>query len=320
MKHPATYIIISLVATLSVASCARTDIDKSPADPVQILRLDSAALSGDSAAFMASGDAASLWLRIVGADSSDLSGYFSSLQGKPYNEPVASQFVSTDSLAAKLGYIFNNVERLTDIVPPAVVATVVSPYNQSVVTADSVVYIALNHYLGPEHEFYAWFPDYQRRLKHPSRIGADVVEAVISEKYPFSPAAKYPTALSRIAAEGAVVEAVMQLTGASEQEALGYDADEYRWLLDNERQAWESLLARNLIFTTDPSIVETLVRPNSVTSCLHPEAPGRAGRFIGHRIVAAYLDSHPSATLTDVLSPDFYNDPKLLEKAGYVAK
>lgn len=319
MKHIATYIIL-FAAALFAASCGRHAAPQPPAPPARMIRLDSAALGCDSAAFVAAGYPARLWLRIVGADTADLSGYFASLQGKPYNGPVRSKFASTDSLAHELGSIFNNVARLLDVVPPAVAATVVSPYNQSVVTADSVVFIALNHYLGPEYEFYAWFPDYQRRLKHRSRIGVDVAEAVISEKYPYYPATKYPTALSRMAAEGAVVEAVMRLTGVSEQEALGYTDDEYHWLLDNQQQAWESLLARNLVFSTDPAVVETLVRPNSVTSCLHAEAPGRAGRFIGHRVVASYLAAHPSTTLSDLLSPDFYNDQKLLEKAGYVGK
>ncbi len=319
MKHTATYIICTLAAAL-MAACSWTPGSQAPAEPVHIVRLDSAALSGDSAAFMSAGAPAALWMKIVGADTARVADYLASLQGKPYNEFVAEQFASTDSLALVIGSIFNNVATLTTAEPPAVVATIVSPYNQSIVTADSVVYIALNHYLGPRHDFYAYFPYYQRRLKDPSRIGIDVAEAVISERFPYMPADKYPTALSRMVGEGAVVEAVMQLTGESERDVLGYSPDEYAWLEQNEQPAWESLVTRDLIFTTDPAVTETLVRPNSVTSFLHPEAPGRAGRFIGHRIVESYLEKHPSATLSFILSPDFYDDPKLLEKAGYVAK
>ncbi|MDE6484615.1 MAG: hypothetical protein K2L14_04405 [Duncaniella sp.] len=319
MKHPATY-IITLLAAAFTAACTWTPGAPAPAAPADIVRLDIPALQGDSSAFMAAGAPASLWLRIVGADTTRTSEYFASLQGKPYNQFVGESFASVDSLASALGSIFNNVAALTGAEPPVMAATVVSPYNQSVVTADSVVYIALNHYLGAHHDFYAYFPYYQRRLKEPSRIGIDVAEAVVSERFPYSPASKYPTALSRMAAEGAVVEAVMQLTGASEREALGYSPDEYAWLEQNEQPAWESLVTRDLIFSTDPAVTETLVRPNSVTSFLHPEAPGRAGRFIGHRIVRSYLKKHPSATLSTLLSPDFYNDPNLLEKAEYVAK
>ncbi|MDE6417316.1 MAG: hypothetical protein K2K68_09885 [Duncaniella sp.] len=319
MKHTATY-IISLLGAAVATACAWTPGASPEAEPASIVRLDSSALRGDSAAFMGAGAPASLWLRIVGADTARVSDYFDSLQGKPYNQFVAEQFASTDSLAAELGTIFNNVATLTAVEPPALAATVVSPYNQSVVTADSIVYIALNHYLGAHHDFYAYFPYYQRQLKDPSRIGIDVAEAVVSERYPYDPQSKYPTALSRMAAEGAVVEAVMQLTGATEREVLGYSPEEYSWLEENERPAWESMLTRELVFSTDPAVTETLVRPNSVTSLLHPDAPGRAGRFIGHRIVKSYLSKHPSATLSDLLSPDFYNDPKLLEKAEYVAK
>ncbi|MBD5368144.1 MAG: hypothetical protein HDR83_02610 [Bacteroides sp.] len=319
MKHIATY-IISLLAASFAAGCAWVPGAPEPAAPARVVRLDSAALAGDSVRFLAAGAPAAIWLNVVGADSSRVSDYFASLQGKPYNQFVAEQFASTDSLAAVTGSIFNNVAKLTGATPPAMLVTVVSPYNQSVVTADSVVFVALNHYLGPHHDFYSYFPYYQRRLKDASRIGIDVAEAVVAERFPYDPQSKYPTALSRMAAEGAVVEAVMQLTGATEQEALGYSDEEYSWLEQNEQPAWESLLARNLVFSTDPSVTETLVRPNSVTSFLHPEAPGRAGRYIGHRIVRSYLSAHPSETLSAILSPAFYNDPKLLEKAGYVGK
>ncbi len=198
--------------------------------------------------------------------------------------------------------------------------TVVAPYNQSVVTADSIVFLVLNHYLGPEHDFYGYFPDYQRRLKHQGRIGLDIAEAAIAERYPYSSSEKYPTALSRLAAEGVLVEAVMKVTGATEREALGYSPEEYDWLTENELPAWVSMMDRGMLFTTDPAVVESLVRPNSVTTRIHSEAPGRAGRFIGHRIVSSYLKKHPDASLDYLLSPEFYNDPKLLEKVGYVGK
>lgn len=35
-------------------------------------------------------------------------------------------------------------------------------------------------------------------------------------------------------------------------------------------------------------------------------APGRTGRYIGYRMVRAYLDAHPSATVTDLLTPSGY--------------
>lgn len=322
MKRISTYIILltALLAMITVAGCSKTARRSVPSAPAAVVRLDSAALAGDSAAFLAAGDAARLWMQIVAVDSAHLSEYFSSLQGKPYNRLVETQFSSSDSLAQVAGQIFANIESLGDTVAPSTLATVVAPYNQSIVTADSIVFLVLNHYLGADHAFYAYFPNYQRRLKNPSRIGVDIAEAVIAERFPYTPASKYPTALSRMAAEGALVEAVMQVTGATEQDVLGYTPEEYSWMTENELPAWVSLMDRGMLFATDPSVVENLIRPNSVTTALHPEAPGRAGRFIGHRIVRSYLKSHPSATLNFILSPGFYNDPKLLEKAEYVGK
>ncbi len=107
---------------------------------------------------------------------------------------------------------------------PSVIA-IVSPFNQSVFTVDSLLYLGLNHYLGSDYPPYAYFPDYIRASKTPERLLPDISEAIVRGNYPYRPSAEYPTALSRMLYEGAVTEAVMQICGLSEQQALGYDTD-----------------------------------------------------------------------------------------------
>ncbi len=290
-----------------------------PAD-ITVGRLDIAAINRDSVMFDSLREGAEIWLSMIGANPDNRNEYFDRVAGKPYNDALADGAFATDSLEEVLGRIFGRAEALGLSLTPKRVYAVASPYNQTVVTADSLTFIALNHYLGPEKEFYAYYPDYIRRLKSPERIGTDVAEASITARYPFTPDTDFPTVIQRLAYEGAVIEAVMQITGADEREATGFTPDDFRWLEDNESQAWRSMLARDMVFSTDPELVEGMVRPNAVTSQLHHESPGRAGRFIGHRIVRKYLENHPATTLQQLLSPDFYNSPSLLSNAGYDVK
>lgn len=198
---------------------------------------------------------------------------------------------------------------------PSVIA-IVSPFNQSVFTVDSLLYLGLNHYLGSDYPPYAYFPDYIRASKTPERLLPDISEAIVRGNYPYRPSAEYPTALSRMLYEGAVTEAVMQICGLSEQQALGYDTEAMKWADSNEHRVWQTLAEQKMIFSTDPQLAAMLVSPAPFTSAINPRSPGAIGRFIGHRIISATLDRHAIA-LPDLLSPAFYDSETTLSQSGY---
>ncbi|MCM1077392.1 MAG: hypothetical protein NC411_08550 [Bacteroides sp.] len=194
--------------------------------------------------------------------------------------------------------------------------SIVSPFRQSVFTVDSLLYVGLNHYLGSDYEPYGYFPEYQRRLKTPARVATDIAETLVRRDFPYQPAEDYPTTLSRLLYEGAVTEAVMQLAGVSEQEALGYDDEQFKWLGDNEHRLWETIVGGKFLFSTDPQVAASLVNPAPFTSLTGHETPGAAGRFIGHRIVNSYLDSH-AVSIAELLSPGFYESQSALADSRY---
>ena len=196
------------------------------------------------------------------------------------------------------------------------VFTIVSPFNQSVFTADTLLFLGLNHYLGTDYPPYAYFPDYIRARKIPERLLPDIAEAIVRGNYPYRPSAEYPTALSRMLYEGAVTEAVMQICGLSEQQALGYDTEAMKWAEANEHRVWQTMAEQKMIFSTDPQLAAMLVSPAPFTSVINPLSPGAIGRFIGHRIISTTLDRHAIA-LPDLLSPAFYDSETTLPQSGY---
>lgn len=200
---------------------------------------------------------------------------------------------------------------------PARVFGIVTPYSQSVVIADTIVLIGLNHYLGSDYEGYAGFADYMRRLKTPERMPYDFAEALIYTQYPFN-APEGTHALARIVYEGAVAKAVeASVAGATAASALGYTAGQMKWLDENESRMWEKMISGGLLFSIDPGIGERLVAPAPVTSIINREAPGRAGRYVGYKIVDSYMRSHPDIPLENLLQPAFYCSESVLVDAGY---
>lgn len=228
--------------------------------------------------------------------------------------PVDSAYADISWIEQGLGRILGRASMSLPKIGVRDAFAVISPFRQSVFTVDSTLYIGLNHYLGAGYEPYGYFPDYMRVRKVPDRIMPDIAETLVRGAYPSDPAGRV---LAALLYEGAVVEAVMCLTGLDEMEVLGYDRQEAKWLEDNEAQMWRALIERKILFSLNPDYTRSLVSMGAVTSILHPDAPGAAGRFIGHRILKSYLDNYSRVPLDTMLSPNFYTSDDILKNSHY---
>lgn len=237
-----------------------------------------------------------------------------------HTEAVEKEFNSLDRESRELGKIFARIDRELPSVGRKNVVTFISPYTQSVIVSDSLLFIGLNHYLGTDYPPYESFPDYVRRYKVRDRLPIDVAEALVRTSFPFHARStgEAATLVERLAYEGAVTEAVMRIAGVSEAEALGKDNAEMNWLESNERDTWKTMMERRMLFSTDESVSRSLCDDVPHSTALSPQAPGRTGRFTGHRIIRSYLKKKDGEiTLEQLLSPDFYTSPALLKEAAY---
>lgn len=235
-------------------------------------------------------------------------------------EAVESEYTDTHRESKALGRVFGRMRELLPAVRVPEVFTIISPFSQSIFVADTTLYIGLNHYLGADYVHYEYFPDYVRVLKVRERIPVDVAEALVRITYPFRPSGDGAQAVARLAYEGAVAEAVMRVTGEDEACVLGYDDDKYGWLCKNEENVWRAMVERQFLFSTDYAVIRSLVDVAPHVSVISPDVPGRAGRFIGHRLVESYVKNNPSVTLEELLSPAVYNSPSLLAEANYCSR
>lgn len=206
---------------------------------------------------------------------------------------------------------------LPNVTFPSHIYGAVIPYEQSILVADSIVVLGLNHYLGADYEGYGQFDDYRRRLKESNRIVYDVAEALVRVNYPFA-ADSESTAYSRIVYEGMIVWGIKSLIdGADLASALGYTQEQVRWAEDNEKRVWRKMIQDNVLYSTDPAIALRLVEPSPATSIINPLAPGRIGRYIGYKIVENYFANNSACSLEDLLVGEFYKSQQMLVDAKY---
>lgn len=260
---------------------------------------------------------------------------------------VEKKFPNLDTLEHTLGAIIDNADKNSLTIPHYRFASIVWGNPKSIAFVDTVALIALNHYLGPEHPAYANWPEYVRNQKRPELLPYDITEAIVATSHPYKPTnastannkpavAAEPnnqltaddipdmtiesdgTLLNRLLYEGALVYAKTRLVpDADLASALGFSADQLRDVVANEEYTWNKIVAEKMLFSTDPELHGRLFNllPNSAP--ISPQAPGRALRYIGLKIIQAYVDSHNDVKLDFLLSPEFYNGANTLREANY---
>lgn len=307
-------LLIASIA-LAISGCSRRSpctVDGST--PLHIRRLDkSLECREDSAAMLTLLEIFSM----SRPDTISITDYLNSRAMTVFQPDIDSLLPSLSDTEVCLGHIN---ARLSEYLPKARISSVygvVNPFNQAIIVADSMVFIGLNHYLGSDYPGYASFDNYIRKRKTPDRIPYDFTEAVIAINYPYIPDPDCAV-INRLLYEGALIKAINEsVPGSSICNILGYNDTEMLWMKSNESAIWQTLIARDMLYTVDHSIESRLVSPGPATTVISQETPPAAGRFIGFRIIESYLMKHPETTLDHLLSPAFYCSPSALADAGY---
>ena len=320
--------ILLCFALLQLDAC--TTDEKQPAQPIKIHRLDLAMknyVTMSPSERLALADSLVNGLNAVMAihgiaeiTDSVLMDYSQSPAVRIFTPDVETCMPDLSSIEQTLGEVERSAKELLPSIGRARYYAIVSPYNQSIYIADDVVLIALNHYLGEDYPGYSGFEKYQCAIKTQAHLPYDVVEATICTEFPYQPSSD-ALVLNRLLYEGAIVESMMQLLpDADLAEIMGCDAQGMKWLQENEAQAWNALISRKLLYSSSIADADKLVNPSPSTTILHPDSPGRVGRFIGYKIVKAYLKNNPNVSLEDILSPEFYNSRQSLIASQYAGK
>lgn len=167
--------------------------------------------------------------------------------------------------------------------------TTITPYFQSVMSDGTNIIIGVNHYLGQDNALYKGFDEYKRRYKEPSRIVPDLSEVVARDW--LGVIRSNPTLLDAMVYEGCVAHLeTMFINGSDVFDILGYNAEERKWCVDNEVNAWRTVIAKDYLYSSSQYVISDFVSPAPFTSLVSQSSPGELGRYIGYSIVEKYIN------------------------------
>ncbi len=232
----------------------------------------------------------------------------------------------TDSLirevAQKADSVFHDMDKIEQQIKKAfkyyayhfpdkelpVVFTYISGFNQSIVTAENIIGISLDKYLGRHCQYYqqlATTPQYKTLNMWKGRMIPEMAYAwAITE---FEDPTSATNVLDNIVQKGKMmylVDAMLPKTPDSLK--IGYTTEQLNWCKTNEPAMWTYLIENKMLYSNKRMDVVRYVNDAPTTSGFPLESPGRTGVWIGWQIVRQYMQKHPEISLKELMANTDY--------------
>lgn len=193
----------------------------------------------------------------------------------------------------------------------------ISGFNQSVVTAENIIGISLDKYLGRDCKYYQQLstaPQYKVRNMHKEKIASDVAYAWGMTE--FEETNKATKVIGNMIHQGKLTYFVDALLPEMHDSLkIGFTKKQLDFCINNEAQMWNYLVEKKMLFSSDRMDIVRYINDAPTTSGFPLQSPGRAGIWIGWQIVRQYMQKHPEVTLEDLMLNNDYQ--KILNDSEY---
>jgi len=192
------------------------------------------------------------------------------------------------SLFKHIKYYYKNFKEPT-------VVTLLSnvDYENSVMYADSLLFVSLDVFLGNESPIYADYPEYIKRNFTKDHLIVAVAEALAEREIP-RPTNR--TFVSRLIQRGKLFYMIDAfLPTIDDANIIGYTQAQIDWANLNDVDIWKYFIEEEYLFSTDQELTSRFIdnAPFSKFFLANDnESPGRIGEWFGWQIVRAYMNNN----------------------------
>ena len=165
-------------------------------------------------------------------------------------------------------------------------------YETKVVYADSLLFIALDIYLGRDSKIYDSFPEYIKQNFTKDHLIVDVANAITNVQMQFS---TDRTFVSKMVQQGKKLYLLdAYLPRSTDAEKIGYTEEQIDWAEFNDQEVWKFFIQNDILFSTDQELSRRFI-DNAPFSKFYQandnETPGRIGVWFGWQIVRAFMQN-----------------------------
>jgi len=220
------------------------------------------------------------------------------------HQSVSEQFKDLEFLSKDLADAFRHIRYYFPSWEPPVVYTYVSGlyYEEPVWYDGQNLLIALDMYLGEDFGLYpkAGFPQFKIKRMTADYLLADCIDKIVREE--FLPATLAAHMLDKMIAEGKVLFLLDSfIPWVRDEYKIGYTLADLEWCLDNESSMWAYFIEHELLFASDPLMINRFVNDGPFTAPFHRESPSRTAIWMGWQIVRAYMNNRTNTDIHDLI-------------------
>ncbi|WP_053992067.1 gliding motility lipoprotein GldB [Mangrovimonas sp. TPBH4] len=231
-------------------------------------------------------------------------------------------FEEVDKVYHDFGDVELDIEKLfqhlkyydkTFTAPRVITLTSDVDYRNKTIVTDTIALIALDTYLGADHEFYSGIQKYIVQNMTKSQIVPDLANSY-AEKYSFQSQRK--TLLDEMVYYGKLLYFKDKMIPfKTDAEKIGYLPEQLAWAQDNESYIWRYFIDKEMLYSTDTGMAGRFIAPAPFSKFyleLDRESPGRLGQFIGWQIVRSYME-HNDVDFMEMLqmeASEIFNNSK----------
>jgi hypothetical protein len=176
--------------------------------------------------------------------------------------------------------------------------------------------IALDMYLGEDFKLYRkiGMPLYQIQQMTRERIVADCIEEIIRSVLISDPPPG--NLLDKMLTEGKIMYLAHRFMPlVNHENKIGFTKEQMKWCRQNEANMWAYFIENDLLFTTDPILMNRFTNDGPFTAAFGKESPARASVWVGWQIIESYMDRDKSSSPADLIMK--HNSMEILQASGY---
>ena len=230
---------------------------------------------------------------------------------------VDDEFSDFESISTQINKAFKYYKYHFPDKPLPSIYTCVSGFNQSIFTAEKLIGISLDKYLGADCNYYKQLsttPMYKIPNMNKNKIVSDLAYGWgITE---FSGNKISTNLLGNMIQQGKIMYFVdALLPSINDTLKIGYSKKQLDWCVNNEAQMWLYLVENKMLYSNKRMDIVRYINDAPYTSGFPMESPGRTGVWIGWQIVRKYMKNHPEITLAQLM--ENYNYQEILNASKY---
>ncbi|REJ85006.1 MAG: hypothetical protein DWQ44_05505 [Bacteroidetes bacterium] len=184
------------------------------------------------------------------------------------------------------------------------IITLITGFSYPVIADSALLAIGLDMYLGTDNRFYSTIdpplPMYMRKRMRSEYIVPDALRGWLQSDFAVDESSSKMIEL--MIDQGRIIFALQKLLPDKPDTLLfGYSTVQLEWCKNNEAKIWSFFIENKLLFSNDPNQLMKYAGDGPGTKGFPPEAPGNIGKYIGFRIVQAYMKKSDDAGLYELM-------------------